>query len=154
MTYLTLPTSHCNSPSISPVSVLSCSIRLPSAGYTVNACRLFLATAGSEHTHCQDPLLLCSRACCCCTLLAFPGKDNVRSDVSANFRENKVVDVLLSIARGYVTFSRMYAFHRGHLIVKLNVCLKLWWWEKLFIVLAKMYGHPVIVTGIMYTAVI
>lgn len=114
MTHLTLHISHWHSSSIilsSPVE-LDCHLLATLLISAASSCNhLVLAAAAAEC--CQDPSpLLCSRACYCCSLLVFPGKDNVQSDMSVTFNENESLCWGCSsgrppLARGCVVFPRM-----------------------------------------------
>lgn len=55
-----------------------------------NSSKHLVLAAARAHSCQNTSLLLCSRACYCCSLLVFPGKDNVHSDMqSVTSTENK-----------------------------------------------------------------
>lgn len=81
---------------------------------------------------CQDPSpLLCSRACYCCSLLVFPGKDSVQSDVSVTFNEHN--SQLRACSSGRPSSARGYSllFSQEFIINVLHALI--WFFNSMFV---------------------
>lgn len=92
---------------------LDCHLLAKALICAASSCNHLVSAAAEAHC-CQNlSLLLCSRACYCCSLLVFPGKDNVQPDMSVTFNKNKsrrcgCSSGRLSLARGFVIFLQIY----------------------------------------------